>query len=130
MYVLDTNSLIYFFKGMGRVAERMLRLPPSELAVPAVVLFEIETGLGKSAAPARRRRQLDGLLDTLRVLPFTAREARVAAAIRVALERRGQPIGPLDVLVAGTALAQHATLVTRNLREFSRIAGLRVEDWY
>ena len=130
MYVLDTNSLIYFFKGMGRVGARLLSAPPGEIAVPSVVLFELETGLAKSESPARRRRQIDELLGTVQLLPFAAAEARAAAGVRALLERSGEQIGPFDVLIAGTALAHRATLVTHNLREFSRVPGLAVEDWY
>ena len=57
-------------------------------------------------------------------------EVRQAARIRATLEQRGEPIGPIDVLIAGTALAQTAVLVTRNVREFERVPGLQVEDWY
>ena len=129
-YVLDTNTLIYFFKGMGRVGERLLACPPQEIGIPAVALYELETGLAKSAAPKRRRRQLAHMLATVNVLPFGAAEARQAAQIRAALERDGTPIGPYDVLIAATALVRQAALVTHNVAEFSRVAGLRVVDWY
>jgi len=130
MYALDTNSLIYFFKGMGRVAERVLSTPPRSLAIPAVVLYEVEVGIAKSSSPARRRFQLEQLLALLDVLPFGTAEATVAARIRADLELAGTPIGTLDTLIAGTALRHGATLVTRNLKEFQRIDGLAVEDWY
>jgi len=67
MYALDTNSLIYFFKGMGRAAERVLGTPPRSLAIPAVVLYEVEVGIAKSSSPARRRFQLEQLLALLDV---------------------------------------------------------------
>ena len=130
MYALDTNSVIYFFKGMGRVAERLLGTPPREVALPAVVLYELELGLAKSSAPERRRSQLDELVRRVLILPFGPAEARVTARIRADLERAGEPIGPLDFLIAGTALAHGSTLVTHNMKEFSRIGGLSVEDWY
>jgi tRNA(fMet)-specific endonuclease VapC len=64
------------------------------------------------------------------VLPFGLDAARTAAEIRMELERHGTPIGPLDTLVAATALEYRATLVTHNVREFGRVKGLKVEDWY
>jgi tRNA(fMet)-specific endonuclease VapC len=64
------------------------------------------------------------------VLPFDSTAARAAATLCVDLERRGLPIGPLDNLIAGVALARRATLVTRNIREFSRLPGLALMDWY
>lgn len=130
MYVLDTNSVICFFKGQGRVADRLFDVPPSSVALPAIVLYELETGIAKSADASRRRAQLRHLTSTLQILPFGIDEAVAAASIRAALERDGCPIGPLDTLIAGTAVAAHGTLVTRNLREFSRVPGLEVEDWY
>jgi len=130
MYALDTNSVIYFFKGMGQVAERLLGTPPREVALPAIVLYELELGLAKSSAPERRRSQVDELVRRVAVLPFGAAEARVTARIRADLERTGEPIGPLDFLIAGTALAHGATLVTHNTKEFSRVGGLSLEDWY
>ncbi len=130
MVVPDTNTLIYFFKGQGKVAERLLRIPPGELALPAVVLYELEVGIAKSNAPQRRRAQLDELLTWVEILPFGPMESRCAAWIRADLERRGEPIGPMDILIAGTAFAHDALLITRNVGEFGRIAGLRLENWY
>ncbi len=64
------------------------------------------------------------------VLSFAVAEARAAAAVRATLEAKGAPIGPMDTLIAGTAIANSGVLVTRNTREFGRIRDLRVEDWY
>ncbi len=130
MYVLDTNTLVYFFRGEGRVAARLFEASPSEIAVPAVVVYELETGIAKSTDPAKRRGQLDRLLQVVALLPFGGVEAKAAAALRARLEQQGAPIGPMDSLIAGTALAHRAVLVTRNQREFGRVEGLVVEDWY
>lgn len=130
MYALDTNSVSYFLKGRGRVAERLLAQPPSNVGLPSVVLYELEYGALRSQAPAELKARLDSLLRFLRVLPFGEGETRAAAAIRAKLEAEGKPIGPLDVLVAATSLEQQAVLVTHNTREFRRVAGLRLEDWY
>jgi len=130
MYLLDRNSVVFFFRGEGRVGERLLARKPVEVALPAIVLYELEVGVVRSKAPARRRRQLDTLLDAIRVLSFGPAEARAAAQIRADLERSGEGIGPLDTLIAATALANRATLVTHNRREFRRVRGLSLEDWY
>lgn len=129
MYALDTNSVIHFFQGKGQVADRLLAVPPSDVGLPAIVLYEIEVGIGRSASPERRRRQLADLVTVVRVLPFGPAEARAAARVRLRLERAGTPIGPLDTLIAGTALHHHATLVSHNVDEFARVEGLAVEDW-
>jgi tRNA(fMet)-specific endonuclease VapC len=130
MFLLDTNTVIYFFKGQGKVAERLLAVAAGEVAISSVSLYEIEVGITKSSEPAKRRRQFDEFLSTVTVIPFDSAAARTAAALRVGLESCGLPIGPLDNLIAGVALAHRATLVTRNTREFSRLPGLALMDWY
>nr|VFJ42672.1 MAG: tRNA(fMet)-specific endonuclease VapC [Candidatus Kentron sp. FW] len=130
LYLLDTNTLIYFFKGMGNVGKILLSKSPKEIAIPSVVLYELEVGIAKSNNPRKRKRQLDSLVLHTAVLPFTAKEAAVSAKIRAELENRGNSIGPLDNLIAGTALCANAVLVTHNTKEFGRIEGLKIEDWF
>ena len=130
MFVLDTNTLIYFFKGMGKVADRMLENTPKSIGIPTIVLYELEVGIAKSSAPQKRQSQLKSLTSVVNILPFGADEARIAATIRADLEKKGEPIGPYDVLIAGTALSQKGTLVTHNAQEFGRVEGLQIEDWY
>jgi tRNA(fMet)-specific endonuclease VapC len=69
-YALDTNTLIYFFKGRGEVARNLLATAPADVMIPAVVVYEIETGIAKSTDQSKRREQLAELLDTVTVLPF------------------------------------------------------------
>jgi len=130
MYVLDTNTLIYFFKGRGRVAERMLIEAPANIGIPALVLYELETAIAKSASPRKRSHQLKMLLEAAVLLPFSDAEAKASALIRSRLEKNGSLIGPVDILIAGTAVANQGTLVTHNLTEFNRVDGLNTEDWY
>ena len=129
-YVLDTNTLIYFFKGLGDVSKHMLAQSPSELSIPAVVLFELEVGIAKSTSPDKRKSHLQEITALVNVLPFGIAESRSAAQIRVELEKQGLPIGPYDVLIAATALANNTILITHNQKEFGRIEGLKIEDWY
>ncbi|MFO8155450.1 MAG: type II toxin-antitoxin system VapC family toxin [Pseudomonadota bacterium] len=129
-YALDTNTLIYFFKGQGRVAEHLLTTAPADILIPAVVVYEIETGIAKSNEPEKRRVQLAELLDVVTIPPFDRAVATEAAALRAHLEVRGTPIGPLDTLIAATALAHGATLVTHNTAEFQRVPQLPLADWY
>ena len=130
MFVLDTNTLIYFFKSAGRVANHLLATPPKDVAIPSVVLYELEVGIANSSRPTRRRSQLDELAAAVSVLPFDQQAARSAADIRAKLERHGKGIGPLDTLIAGTALSCGGVLVTHNTKEFGRIEGLRQVDWF
>ena len=130
MYALDTNSLSCFLKGHGRVGERLLAQPPAKVGLPSVVLYELAYGAARSQAPPDLKARLEALLRSFPILPFGEAEARVAARIRADLESVGKPIGPHDILIAATALAHGATLVTRNLRELRRVKGLVLEDWY
>lgn len=129
MYVLDTNTVIYFFKGMGEVSKNLFAVPPQEIALPAIALYELETGIAKTGSE-KRRHQLDILLRSIRVLPFAHAEAEIAAKIRAYLEQQGTPIGPMDTLIAGTALTHQGILVTRNIEEFKRVPGLQAVNWY
>jgi len=130
MYVLDTNTLIYFFKGLGNVPAKLLASPPQEIGIPSIVVYELEVGIAKSILPAKRTKQLADFLSLVHILPFGLSEAKNAAQIRAALEQQGQPIGPYDILIAATAMANNAILITHNTKEFGRIAQLRLEDWF
>jgi tRNA(fMet)-specific endonuclease VapC len=130
IFALDSNVVIHSMKGMGRVSDRLRKISPSDIAIPAVVVYELEFGTLRSADPARRKRDLDRLIGAVSILPFDSRAAGSAARLRYALEQAGTAIGPIDVLIAGTALAYGAKLVTHNLSEFERVPGLQVEDWF
>ena len=130
IYVLDTNTLIHFFKGLGGVSDRFLATPPSEIGIPAIVLLELEVGIGKSRTPQKRKAKLQEFISLINIISFGYKEAKSAAEIRIKLEKKGLPIGPYDILIAASAMANNGTLVTHNIREFERIKGLKVEDWY
>jgi tRNA(fMet)-specific endonuclease VapC len=103
--------------------------PRSELTIPAIVVYELEYGTLKSAMPETRRKALERGLGAIRQVPFDSDAARAAAGVRLDLERKGLAIGPLDLLIAGTALSRGALLVTDNTDGFSRVSGLRIADW-
>lgn len=130
MYVLDTNTLIYYFKGQGQVAQNLANVSAQEISIPAIVLFELQVGITKSTSPAKRTQQLQQLLSRVNLVSFDQDAALAAAKIRAELEQQGTPIGQIDVLIAGTAIALQATLVTHNVNEFSRVSGLAIVDWY
>lgn len=130
MFALDTNILIYALKGKGQVREQLAAVSPSDIGVPAVVAYELEYGTFKSKSTAQRRRDLERLFSAIAILPLDKRVADHAARVRYDLERTGASIGPLDLLIAGTALAFGATLVTNNIQEFKRVPGLHVENWF
>ncbi|MEA5552133.1 type II toxin-antitoxin system VapC family toxin [Anabaena cylindrica UHCC 0172] len=130
MYVLDTNTLIYYFKGQGKVAQNLANVSAQEISIPTIVLFELQVGIAKSTSPAKRTQQLQELLSRVNLVLFDREAAFAAAKIRAELEQQGTPIGQIDVLIAGTAIALQSTLVTHNVKEFSRVSGLAIVDWY
>ncbi len=130
MYILDTNTLIYFFKGIGNVADILLSKSPKDISIPSIALYELEVGIAKSTKPNQRRKQLESLTSRINISPFGTKEAEVAATIRAHLESKGTPIGPYDILIAGIALGTNAILVTHNTKEFNKVNGLNIEDWY
>lgn len=129
-YVLDTNTVIYFFKNMGNVASNLFKQRPEQIAIPAVVFYELQVGILKSNNPDKRIEQLETLLKQIVLLPFSEKTAIYAAQIRCTLEQKGTPIGAYDVLIAASALEHQATLVTHNTKEFSRIEHLLLTDWF
>ena len=128
MILLDTNTLICYLKGVDAVVRRLQSASPREVAIPSVVAYEVEYGTLKSGSP-RRRSVVAGLLAGLAEVPFDHDAAREAARIRLELERQGTVIGPLDLLIAGTAASRGAVLATNNTKEFARVKGLRLADW-
>ncbi len=130
MYLLDTNIIIYHFKGLGNVSSHLARVELSDLWVSSLVIFELQVGIAKAGFPEKRLKQLETFVNAVNELSFGKKEAYYAALVRADLEKKGTPIGCIDVLIAGTALANQMTLVTHNVQEFSRISELNVTDWY
>lgn len=130
MYLLDTNTLIYFFKGIGEVENNLFARSPRDIFISSLVLYELQVGISKSNNPQKREKQLSILLEQVNVIDFAEREAKASAKIRANLEKKGTPIGPIDILIAGCAVAHNLTLVTHNTKEFMRVDDLRLEDWF
>jgi len=132
MLVLDSNTISYYFRGDPEVVPRLQAHRPEDLAVPAIVEYELRCGLMRlpELAAAPRLAALAQLLRPLRILPFDSECADHAARLRATLEAAGTPIGPHDTLIAATVLRHQATLVTRNVKEFSRVPGLKWLNWH
>lgn len=129
-YLLDTNTIVRYLNGRApNVRVRLASTPLSDLGVSAVVVAELRYGAAKSADPVKTIAIQDQFLALLGFVPFDRPAAEAYGTIRATLERQGTPIGANDLLIAATALSHGLILVTHNMREFSRIAGLTVEDW-
>ncbi|MGH9420405.1 MAG: type II toxin-antitoxin system tRNA(fMet)-specific endonuclease VapC [Thermoanaerobaculia bacterium] len=130
MYLLDTNACIRFLNGTSPLLiERLKSVPRSLIRLSSVVKAELLYGARKSTRMAENLRLLERFFDTIASLPFDDRCAEEYGVLRQELDRAGTPIGPNDLLIAATARAHHAVLVTHNVREYSRVAELQIEDW-
>jgi len=128
-FILDTNTCIYALKLQPGVVDRLRERSPDDLGVSIVTLAELWFGARKSARPTATRREIDAFLEPFEILPFDVEAAEAYSSTRLALERRGRPIGERDLLIASIALARGLTVVTHNVSEFGRVPGLRTEDW-
>ncbi|WP_455289889.1 PIN domain-containing protein [Cupriavidus necator] len=129
LYLLDTNILSDAIRNTrGTCAARIGRADPDTLCTSIVVAAEMRFGVAKRGSQELADR-VDHALAALRVLPLDGGADRQYGELRADLERRGQPIGANDMFIAAHALALQAVLVTDNTGEFSRVAGLQVENW-
>jgi len=128
-HLLDTNVCINAMRGNAAVRRALASRHPNDLGVTMITVFELLTGVALCRDPDRERAKVERFLEPIHVLPFDLEPARKAAGLRADLQRRGDLIGPYDLLIASQALALRATLVTHNSSEFGRVPGLRIEDW-
>jgi len=129
IYLLDTNTCVYAIKREPRVLNRLQEHSPDDFGVSAITVAELWFGAAKSSRPRQTRSSVNAFLNPLEILPFASEAAEDYAEIRLQLEKAGQPIGERDLLIAATARSRRLTVVTHNVREFSRVSGLKVEDW-
>jgi len=128
--MLDTNICIYIVKRQPKsVLERFAAVPVGDLGISVITLAELEYGASKSSQPARNREALEQFVSPLQIAVFDRHATIVYGRIRALLEKRGRPIGSMDLLIAAHALSLNVRLVTNNVREFKRVPGLRVENW-
>ncbi len=128
--LLDTNICIAMIKRKSpQVLKRLTAYTVGDIGISSVTLAELEFGVAKSQHPEKNRAALDEFVLPLELANFDREAARVYGQMRAALEKKGTPIGPLDMMIGAHALVLGATLVTNDTREFSRIRGLTVIDW-
>jgi tRNA(fMet)-specific endonuclease VapC len=127
--LLDTNIRIAAMRGRENAVARLAALSPEDCAVSTVTAYVLFTGVEKCGEPKRESAKVLRLLTLLRVISFDESAAQYAARVRADLERSGKTCGPYDLLLAGHALSLGLSLATNNVGEYSRVGGLRVEDW-
>lgn len=126
--MLDTDTVSYAIRGQGAVAAQIRGHRPSALCISAITLAELRYGATHRRSN-RLLQSIDILTNDIAVLPFDEMCAVQFGRIASALAEHGQPIGHMDALIAAHAMALDLTLVTNNVKHFTRVAGLKVENW-
>ncbi len=128
-YLLDTDTCIYALKQRQPVLDILLSKRRVDVALSAITEAELRTGAAKSSAPMRTLEKLHNFLAPIQILAFDSVDAMAYAKLRSQLEKKGQPIGPMDMLIAAQALVRSLILVTNNQREFKRVGRLQLANW-
>jgi len=129
-YMLDSNICIYIIKKKPDVVLTKLKTAFNEgVSISTITLAELEHGIALSAYPQKNEDALSQFLTLINILPFSAKAAVHYGSIRADLQRKGTPIGQMDMLIAAHARANKLIIVTNNVREFARVEGLVIEDW-
>lgn len=100
-----------------------------EIGVSTITISELQYGVSKSKNRKLNKQRIEEFLSPLEILPYDEIAATIYGDIRVQLEKRGEPIGPLDLLIAAHALSRNLVLISNNEKEFERVKNLKVEDW-
>jgi tRNA(fMet)-specific endonuclease VapC len=129
LHLLDTNTASYIIKGNpAGVREHLLRVPLADVAISVVTEAEFRFGVERRPEMPKLRIAVEEFLLRLEILPWDSEAARHYARLRAELEKKGMPMGNLDMMIAAQALASGSVLVSGD-RVFQRIKGLKVEDW-
>ena len=128
-YMLDTNMVIYTMKNKPASVKAALVKHYGQTSISSITMMELAYGAEKSANPERNLKVLEGFAARLEVLPYDAEAAAHTGQLRAEQAKAGKPIDPYDQMIAGHARSAGLILVTNNLKEFERVAGLRLENW-
>ena len=130
MYFVDSNTCIYFMNGkFPSIREKFLSISPKNIKISSVVKGELLLGAFKSRIREATTEKVEKFLKPFEIVDFTDKMSYDYAEIRKDLEFAGTPIGANDLLIAATVLHENAILITHNVDEFSRVNGLKIEDW-
>jgi tRNA(fMet)-specific endonuclease VapC len=129
LFMLDTDSVSFALRGQGSVGTQIVEHRPSELCVSSITVAELRYGAARRNS-ARLHELIDAFMTNVAVLPFDETCAAHFGELAAELSARGTPIGEFDVLIAAHAIAAEAILVTNNVKHFTRIRALKVENWF
>ncbi len=127
-YLLDADTVSYALRGMAGVSKRLLEHAPERIAISSLTLAELHFGAERRASK-KLRKLLDSFCVGVTVVPFDSEAARRYGEIGALLAEAGSPIGQMDTLIAAHALALDRVLVSNNTKHFSKVRGLRLENW-
>ena len=128
-YMLDNNIVIYTMKNKPDSVRKRFKKHHGRMCISSIIYMELVYGAERSSNPDRNLTSLEGFVARMDVLPLDDSAAAHAGQIRAELASLGMPIGPYDQLIAGHARSQGLVLVTNNEKEFTRVTGLRTENW-
>jgi len=128
-YMLDTNIVIYTIKNKPEPVRQYFNQYAGQMCISSVTLMELVYGAEKSSRPVENLRTVESFAARLDIMPYDNMAAAHTGQLRAELAKKGLPIGPYDQMIAGHARALGLVLVTNNLKEFSRVSGLRLENW-
>jgi tRNA(fMet)-specific endonuclease VapC len=130
MYFLDTNTCIYFLKGTYKsILEEFKKRKPEEIKISSIVKAELLLGVEKSKQKDKNLKVYTKFLEPFEIVSFDDQAAVSYAKIRATLEKKGKIIGPNDLVIAATVMANKGVLVSHNTKEFKQVSGLILEDW-
>lgn len=130
IYLLDTCICIYLInKRPLPLISKFKQHQPGEIGISVITASELQYGVEKSSRKAKNQERLDAFLAPFDIFPYDVKAVAAYGGIRADIEKKGQTIGPLDMLIAAQALSGGLILVTNNEKEFQRIPGLQIENW-
>jgi len=129
MKILDTDILISILRGKKDAEDVLDYLSGEDIAISSITAFELYYGAFKSERTSENIKEVDSLLSSYQVINFDKNASKEAGKIHSKLEKSGKGIGIRDVMIGAICLLNDAGLITRNVKHYSRIGGLRIEKW-
>ena len=130
MFFLDTNTCIFYLNGSSEsVKQKILSSPPDSIKISSIVKAELLLGAYKSQKRESNLEKVESFLEPFEIVPFDDQMTYFYADIRYNTEKSGKNVGPNDLLIASVVMFHEGVLVTNNVKEFSNIDGLKIEDW-
>ena len=129
MLFLDTDTCVFILRGSSpRALQHLKETPHGLIKIPSVVLAELSFGARKTGTLSAQK-AVEFFALPFEIVPFDRDAADIYGDVRMALEKKGKPVGSNDLMIAATVISRRGTLITHNTKEFSRISGLNIQDW-